>query len=224
MNTQSDIFSYADSSNLGLSAELAELCNTLYDSELKILADTGPDDPRLLKRRLGSLSHYVRRAAHALIVAAKRTDNPLQFDVQNACWLSRQRPHAPLPKLSPAAWLQKHVQLAMPLPVWERLPAQQGAIERIRLDTVDEIDITGERVHLNQTGWFHFSGDPEDPSSDVPQRRLLRPDKASMVAACAGHRWGPTGRLAPQTLSLRELLLTTTVSWTGFSNVQRLPF
>lgn len=223
MSTQSDIFSLRSVSHAGSSAEFAELCNTLYESELKILAESSLDDARALKRRLGSIGHYVRRAAQALLVAAHRPDNPLQFDVQNASWLSRQRPRPPIPKLSPATWLQKHAQLAMPLPVLEKLPAQQGAIESIRLDTVDEIDISGERIHLNQSGWFEFSGLQENPDGKR-QLQLLRPDKASMVAACAGHRWGPAGRLAPHPLSLRELLLTSTISWGGFNEVQRLPF
>jgi hypothetical protein len=190
----------------------AELCTALYERELFQLSHNGPDNVRFLKRRLGSLPFYVKRAAHALC----RFQGPLLLDVQNAGWQASQKREAPAvahdtQKLQ--RWLKMHAELGLVLPVqW-----QQQVQTAVFLDSVDECAEDG--VHLNRFGWFDWQG----RGLDEQEALLLKPDSRSMTAACCGHQWSPQGRIPPRTLGLREVLLAATLSWPRFTRVQSLP-
>ena len=88
--------------------------------------------------------------------------------------------------------------------------------EHIELDSIDRVQPENEMVHTNKYGWFTFDGVSQANNTDTDYM-LLKPTKAVMSAACCGHRWNHKGRLAPRTLSLRELLLSTTVKWKKFT-------
>lgn len=220
---QSEIFN-----PVGFDSKFAELCNALYASELLQLSEVDSDHPhggdiRLLRRRLGSLSYYVQRAAHALLVSAEQPEQGLQLDVHSGNWLAKQKPQPPKPMHAASGgdeklveWLSAHAVLALPLPVY----AESDGVIRIYLDSVDEVDATNQRVHLNQWGWFDYNG----TSSENSHLYLLKPDRATMCAACCGHQWNAKGRMQPYSLSLRTLLLSATAVWPKFTAVSKLPF
>ena len=68
------------------SSDFAELCNALYERELRILATNEVASVAGLQGRIKSLPHYVKSAAHALLSA----DTPLDLDIQNASWSAKQ--------------------------------------------------------------------------------------------------------------------------------------
>ena len=87
--------------------------------------------------------------------------------------------------------------------------------EQIVLDSVDEVDMAGLRLHCNEHGWFSFSGTPlEQQNSD---KFLLKPVKSIMAAACCGHQWLNGDKKPPRLLSLRELLLASRLNWQNFA-------
>lgn len=195
-------------------AQFTELCVALYERELLHLSREGPDNAPFLKRRLASLPFYVERAAHAL----NRIQTPLMLDTQNASWQSKQKIKPPAAKHDPQSlhnWLQKYAQLALVLPI----QCEQQGIISVMLDSIDRV-VDGA-VHVNQYGWFDWQGQPKD--NNQQNCVLLKPDKASMSAACCGHQWGVNGRIAPRTLNLREVLLAATLYWPRFTKVQWLP-
>ncbi|EGN75690.1 hypothetical protein A28LD_0735 [Idiomarina sp. A28L] len=224
---QSEIFN-----PVGFDSQFAELCNALYASELLQLSELDRNHPqggdiRLLRRRLGSMSYYVQRAAHALLVSAANPNQILQLDVHSGHWLIKQKPQPPKLSLAHtttadaknqklADWLKVNAKLALPLPVY----VESSDVVRISLDSIDEVDLENRKLHLNQWGWFDFEGVSKEDS----QLRLLIPDRATMSAACCGHQWNAKGRIQPYSLSLRTKLLSATVVWPKFTSVGKLPF
>lgn len=206
MLTQPDIFGGAQA-NPGF----AELSVALYEREVCQLANTTQLQQTQLQRKLNSLPFYINRAALALLASSEQTDIAIKLDFQNASWAGRQSTNPPSDKTPDALpnWLSKHVSLALPMPV---LCTNTIGITQVRLDTIDQIREAEQRVHLNRWGWFSFTGMPENE----PAARLLKPNRSSMIAACAGHRWDARGRVHPEPLSLRELLLTATIEWPHF--------
>lgn len=222
----------------GQSSEFAELCNALYAQQLRELSQVDSlgvnhaNDIRLLRRRLASLSGHVQRTAHALLFAARELqrgsfEHELSLDIHAACWLTKQTQKPPRALTTSAqnklaGWLERHACLALVMPV---LYCHQG-ITQIYLDSIDEFSMQEGRIHLNQWGWFDVSGTTLDSAGQDENRqlRLLKPDKATIIAACCGHRWGPSGRMQPMSLSLRTLLLTSTLVWPKFTEVRKLPF
>lgn len=217
---QSDLIQDQQQSHFG------ELCAALYERELHELSWNGTNNPTFLKRRLASLPYYVRRAAFALL---NLTDCPLQLDVQNASWQAKQSLHPPAgaptvgssfqdPKLP--AWLAKAAQLGLVMPVQH----EHEQLIAVHLDSIDGIDSEGSgfdtpAVRLNRFGWFAFSGEPLEGQNGW----LLRPSKRCISAACCGHQWSAAGRKAPRTLSLREVLLASSLNWQNFAKVKPLP-
>ncbi|RUO38239.1 hypothetical protein CWE13_00895 [Aliidiomarina shirensis] len=226
---QPDIFN-----PVGFDSQFAELCNALYAAELLQLSGMASDHPqaediRLLRRRLGSLSYYVQRAAHALLVSAAKPEHPLQLDVHSGNWLAKQKTTPPKRNISQtsssnqkklAEWLASSAKLALPLPVY----VESAGTIRIALDSIDEVDWDNKCLHLNQWGWFDFHGFSQSDENANIQLQLLKPDKANMTAACCGHQWNAKGRLQPYPLGLRTLLLSATVVWPKFTSVDKLPF
>ncbi|WP_113905981.1 hypothetical protein [Aliidiomarina celeris] len=198
---QSDIFALKQHSSAH-----AELCNAIYERELNTLVYSDDNADRL-RRKLRSLPYYVKLAAWRLLEA----DTPLILDLQNASWQAPQqsKPIISKPTQRFAHWIEQHVAPGLPLPVM----VAQDFEWHVKLDSVDRVDYGQQRFHLNRWGWCSFLGD----SLEQQSIRVLKPSKQSMSAACAGHRWSDHGRLAPNVLSLRELLLSSLIHWQNFT-------
>ncbi|RUO31958.1 hypothetical protein CWE12_02895 [Aliidiomarina sedimenti] len=210
-------------------SQFAELCNALYERELHDLSWNGPDNAGFLKRRLASLPSYVKRASHALLrleqTRLQQHQNGgyqgLLLDVQNASWQGKQAAHAPARKHQGEKlqhWLQKNAALGLVMPV----QVEHQQLQSVYLDSIDQLDLEASeagRVHLNRYGWFYLDGRPLDEAGAL----LLKPTRQSMTAACCGHQWSVAGRKLPRTLSLREVLLATTLQWPRFTQVVPLP-
>lgn len=189
----------------------SELCNTLYERELARLAAMPVERLHLLPKRLKSLPFYVREAANLLLVH----DSPLTLDPQNACWLHSQSRHCPVTQLDESElcfkYYDKYAKLGLLVPVYVQL---QG-LEQIVIDSVDEIDQEGHRVHCNEHGWFAMAGWAQEP--DNQHKLLLKPTKSIMTAACCGHQWRNNERKTPRLLTLREMLLASRLNWQNFA-------
>jgi hypothetical protein len=189
----------------------AELCNTLYERELARLASSPPEQLPLLPRRLKSLPFYVREAATLIL----QHPSPLLLDSQNACWLHSQSKQCPVPHADESAtifsYYTKSARLGLLVPVY----LQQQGTQQILLDSIDEIDRAGERIHCNEHGWFAMAGWPQEP--DNQHKLLLKPSKLLMTAVCCGHQWRNGERKTPRLLSLREMLLASRLNWQNFA-------
>jgi hypothetical protein len=187
-----------------------ELCNALYERELLRLSQLSTEQLLRLPNRLASLPFYIRRAASYIL--QQQTD--LELDSQNASWYHKQAASCPARK-----------QQADPIDVFYTKQAKPGIIvpiyithltqEQIVLDSVDEVDWDGSRLHCNEHGWFSFSGTPlQGENSD---KFLLKPVKSIMTAACCGHQWLNGDKKPPRLLTLRELLLASRLNWHNFA-------
>ncbi|WP_337842584.1 hypothetical protein [Rheinheimera sp.] len=187
-----------------------ELCNALYEREIARLSKLPPELLPTLAKRLASLPFYIRRAAERIV----QHPSPLQFDGQNASWLARQSPACPAKEQGIEQieqFYRKYAKKALIVPVYQ----QHQGLESVWLDSVDEIDLDGSRLHCNEHGWFGFNGTPL--SADNADKFLLKPSKSLMTAACSGHQWLNAERKPPRLLSLRELLLASRLNWQNFA-------
>lgn len=208
-----------DQTLLWLSAEqtlqYSELCNTLYERELARLANTPVEQVASLPKRLKSLPFYVREAANLIL----QFPSPLTLDAQNACWLHSQSRHCPIPAADESAscfkYFDKYAQLGLLVPVYSK----EHNIELITLDSIDEIDRTGHRLHCNAHGWFAMAGWPQEP--DNQHKLLLKPAKSVFTAAVCGHQWRNNERKSPRLLTLREMLLASRLNWLNFAKPHR---
>lgn len=189
----------------------AELCNTLYERELARLALSTPEQLVFLPRRLKSLPFYVREAATLIL----QYPSPLTLDSQNACWLHSQTKQCPVPHVDESesifGYYIKSAKLGLLVPVY----AQQQGAQQILLDSIDEIDVAGQRIHCNEHGWFAMAGWPQEP--DNQHKLILKPNKSVMTAVCCGHQWRNGERKVPRLLSLREMLLASRLNWHNFA-------
>ncbi len=214
--TQSDLFTNT-SQNQGLAPEFAELCNALYERELDYLALQGPKQINLLQRRLRGLSHHIKRAARFL----SRNDVPIAVDTHNASWQSKQAAKSPArnqDEEKATEWFHLHAKPGLVVCV----RVQEFDNEHIELDTIDRVQTENDTLHLNKFGWFEYSG---NSLNDIPRPHthytLLKPTKALFTAACCGHSWSHKGRISPRALTLRELLLSTTINWKNFTLIHK---
>jgi hypothetical protein len=188
-----------------------ELCNTLYERELARLAQTPAELLSTLPKRLESLPFYVREAAFLML----KHPSPLQLDSINASWLHAQSRSCPLPHVDASAsnfaYYHKSAKLGLLVPVY----VKEQHIEQIRLDSIDEIDLEGQRLHCNEHGWFAMAGWPQEPENQ--QKLLLKPGKTVMIAVCCGHQWRNQQRIVPRRLTLREMLLASRLNWQNFA-------
>ncbi len=203
---QADFFAHGDELK-----HVAELCNALYERELQHLAAHGPSQVSLLRRRLKGLSHHVRRAAYFLA----RNDAPITVDIHNASWQARQSAKCPGNKAEPqkvADWFYQHAAPGLVVPV--KIDAAEG--QTIELDSVDRIDKAQRQLHVNKHGWFSLNGASNENNAG-PEKTVLKPTRVIMTAACCGHTWNHRGRSMPRALTLREMLLSTTINWKTFT-------
>ncbi len=188
-----------------------EICNALYERELLVLSQTTGNQVKLLQSRLAALPHRIQRAAHYL----SRHKTPLTVDSHNGTWQYKQAGRCPANKVESEmirAWFSEHAAYGLAVPV----RMQRFDEEHIELDSIDRVQFDNEMLHTNKYGWFSFDGISQSSTTET-DFKLIKPTKAIMAAACCGHRWNHKGKLAPRTVSLRELLLSTTIKWKKFT-------
>mgnify|MGYP000029125107 FL=1 len=183
------------------SPDFAELCNALYERELKQLTCIESTSVNALQGRLKSLPYYVKRTAQSMIQAGA----PMNLDCQNASWSTKQSATMPLTGQTQDDIIHwyRNIKLThgLVLPI--------ALQDHIVLDCIDRVDTEHHRFRTNLYGWFTL---PElaNKHEDI---RLLKPNKKVMMAACSGHRWQGKKKLTPVIPSLRELLLSCTINW-----------
>ena len=156
----------------------ADLCNALYERELKKLSLDNQISHQFLIKRIASLPYYIKRASERIIDFY----SPLDLDSQNASWIYRQPSECPGPKQKPAdidKFYQAHAQIGLIIPIYRK---EQGQ-ETIVLDSID--GIRDNRIHTNEHGWFLTCGTSDDENNSHSQ--LLKPLKVTMTCACSGH-------------------------------------
>ncbi|MDC8832653.1 hypothetical protein [Alteromonas gilva] len=216
---QSDFFNALESD--ASQRTIAELCNALYERELSLLAQQGPSQLNLLRRRIAGLSYHVKRTARFLAQGSV----PLTLDEHNASWQAKQAAKSPARNDKPAAtlkWYSEHAKVGLVVPV----RVQEFDNEHIELDSIDRIQPENQTLHVNKLGWFDFSGTPvENPAryqrSNHFKLTLLKPSKTIVTAACCGHSWNHKGKTMPRTLPLREILLVSTLDWSRFTQAKK---
>ncbi|WP_343858438.1 hypothetical protein [Aliiglaciecola litoralis] len=190
----------------------AELCNALYERELQALSQHAPNNLSLLQRRLAGLPYHIKNAAEHLL----NHNAPIEVDVHNGSWQAKQAAKCVSSKHDQDknhAWYHSHVRMGLPVPIY----ISELGVQTVELDSIDRIDAESHKLHVNKHGWFDYSGQALSQSKSLHyETRLLLPNKANMVAACCGHSWNHRGKSLPRALSLRELLLSTTINWKNF--------
>lgn len=200
--------------------DFAEICNALYERELRLLANAEISNVQSVQGRLKSLSYYINKTANLMTNVNEQGSTPLALDVQNATWSAKQSSQLPLSGEEDdviLAWYleqlnkQKKLLLGLVIPV-----LVEG---HIILDCIDGVDTDNSRLRTNVSGWFSLTPIKEQITQSQNSQRLLKPNKRVMMAACAGHRWQPCQsktKLRPAIPSLRELLLSCAINWKNF--------
>ena len=210
-----DIYSKACSSSLFMvqqtslwqneqnSSEFSELCNALYEREVRLIGLNDKLSIDTLKNKLISLPHYVKRTAHSMTQCI----SPLTLDTQNATWSAKQSSKIPVSEQSYEkinAWFESHeIKLGLVVPIL--------LSDRIVLDCIDRVDKENKRYRTNYYGWSSISQKEEGNTT-----KLLKPNKKVMIAACCGHSWQDNKKVHPAIPSLRELLLSCQIDWQRF--------
>ena len=194
--------------------DFAELCNGLYQREINLLAKGCFTSAKAVQVRLQSLPHYITRTAHSMIKVVAQAESPLQLDCQNASWSAKQSREIPLSgqevgqeNQSVFSWyLSGKIDIGLVVPVQLE--------QYIILDCIDRVDLDKKRLRTNVGGWFYLTAN--NTKGSAGSKRLLKPNKKVMLAACAGHRWQGSNKLMPVIPSLRELLLSCGINWKNF--------
>ncbi|MFY8273038.1 hypothetical protein AAEU32_02770 [Pseudoalteromonas sp. SSDWG2] len=188
----------------------AELCNAFYARELHRLSQqcANQPDPKRVSRLLDSLPYYVERAAFHIV----HGHCPLTLDGQNGSWIAKQASKPPSCDVQAnQTFYSSYAQVGILVP----LVVSAGHLQYVTIDTLDQI--SSNRVHCNQAGWFDLQGQYQDTRLSASQQvQLLVPNKKNFTPACCGHRWQQNKVSSPRTLSLREMLLTTRINWKNF--------
>jgi hypothetical protein len=186
------------------SADFAELCNALYERELRLLSESPKASTEAIQGRLKSLPHYIKRTAYSML----QVETPLELDIQNASWSAKQGSKIPLSgqeKESVNDWyLSMKLNHGLVVPI-----ATDSAIF---LDSIERIEIEQQRFRTNAHGWFYLS----DNEKNKTNQQLLKPNKKVMTSACSGHCWLNGHRANPVIPTLRELLLSCAINWRNF--------
>ncbi len=200
--------------------DFAELCNALYEREIRLLANANINNPQNLQSRLKSLPYYISRTANSMVKVNESGLSPLILDVQNATWSAKQAS-----KLSVLAQNEQDVCSWYLTFISKTNKASLGLVvpvlraEHIILDSIDRVDLEKKRIHTNVSGWFSLI----EPSKN--SHRLLKPNKKIMTAACAGHQWQGQKmaiKIRPVIPNLRELLISCAIDWQNFKRAMPL--
>ena len=211
MAEQKDIF-FQDAH----ASSLAELMNALYQRECIALAEAGPSQTSLLKRKLKHLPHHVYSAAQDLLASKA----PIAVDIHNASYTAKQTAQCPGINQTEEQiqdFYNKSGKIGAILPVLVK--TLHGM--HIEIDSLDRVDEQAGLIHANKHGWFSLNGisQTEQPSSLASNeaqffaKTLLKPSKAIWTAACCGHQWKHKGRAIPRALTMRELRLSFNINW-----------
>ena len=192
----------------------ADLCNALYERELKKLANE--TNLHNLQRRISSLSYYIKRASERIIDFG----SPLNLDSQNASWIYRQPTSCPGPKQNASdieKFFRANAKVALVVPIY----VNNNGEEQLVLDSIDGVQ--EHRIHTNEHGWFSYDGHSDESAqehaSEQREFQLIKPMKTTMTCACSGHRWLNQKRKSARALSLREMLLATNINWSNFGKL-----
>jgi len=200
--------------------DFAEICNALYERELRVLANVESATLQSVQGRLKSLSYYINRTANSMAQVNTQGISPLTLDVQNASWSTKQASKLPLAGQTEQeinAWYlallsKKNISLlGLVVPVF------QG--EHIILDCIDRVDGERKRLRTNLSGWFSLIDSAVLEDSSAKKVLLFKPNKKVMLTACAGHCWQNGNKASPIIPSLRELLLSCAINWHNFHKV-----
>lgn len=193
--------------------DFAEICNALYERELRVLANGDFPTAQSMQGRLKSLPYYINRTANLMTQVNSQGISPLTLDVQNASWSAKQAA-----KLSLSGQVEQDVcswYLTDKLPLGLVVPILYS--KHIALDSIDRIDVENKRLRTNTSGWFSLAvGDSLRSKTEL---KLLKPNKKVMLAACAGHCWQNSNKVSPIIPTLRELLLSCAINWKDFHKV-----
>jgi hypothetical protein len=200
------------------SGNFAELCNALYQREIGLIAKGHFVSNQAIQARLKSLTYYVTRTAHAMAEVVAKDYSPLSLDIQNASWSAKQSNKMPtamqksLDGDSDALtwYLKTEINVGLVVPVI--------ISDHVIIDCIDRIDTENNRLHTNVGGWFSLAQANTfvQNSKQRPTNFLLKPTRAIMASACAGHNWQRNTKQLPIIPSLRELLLSCAINWKNF--------
>ncbi len=195
--------------------DFSELCNALYERELRLLAKVEMISIETIQGRLKSLSHYVNRTANLMVRVNELGYSPLTLDTQNATWSAKQASKLSILEQNKSdVFLWYLTLINKPNDALLGLAVPIVKEDHIILDCIDRIDNEKKRIRTNTSGWFSLT----EVNNDLPVR-LLKPNKNVLLAACAGHRWQDrvkATKLRPIIPSLRELLISGTIDWRNF--------
>jgi len=199
------------------SNELAEICNALYERELRLLANVEAATVQKVQGQLKSLSYYINRTANLMVQVNEQGGSPLALDVQNATWSAKQGGKLPLSGQTEQeinAWYLPLLTNPNALPLGLVVPVLRG--EHIILDCIDRVDSETKRVRTNVSGWFLLTNSTVLTEGTVREPQLLKPNKKVMLSACVGHCWQNGNKASPVIPSMRELLLSCAINWPDF--------
>ena len=195
--------------------EYAELCAALFEATLTDIAKQDNLDTVRIQRKLAGLSYHVKNTAFKLLTVA----NPLRVDIYNASWQYKQARKCPAKTTllqETSEWYRKNACHGLPVPILV-MDYEQMYLE---LDSIDILHLNDDKIHLNKHEWMSLQAEDESPAAITSKQQQLRiiqkPSKAIMTAACCGHRWTHKGVTHPKKLTLRELLLSTTINWKNY--------
>ncbi len=199
--------------------DFADLCNGLYEREIRLLSHASNVTVQGIQARLQSLPYYINRTAHLMMHVVISGQSPLQLDAQNATWFAKQAKEMPLSGQDLSSII--HWYNTGEATVGLVVPVQSD--NAIILDCIDRIDVDSKRIRTNIAGWF-FLGEQENRvlSSTNTRFNLLKPNKKVMLAACSGHCWQKNNKARPIIPSLRELLLSCGINWQNFKKPKLL--
>jgi hypothetical protein len=186
------------------SADFAELCNALYERELRQLSGSSASSVQDIQGRLKSLPHYIKLTAYSML----QVQTPLALDIQNASWSAKQSLQMPLSGQEVEVvnkWYQS-------ISLSHGLVVPIATSSTILLDSIDRVDKDNQRFRTNAHGWFYL----DNKENNKAIAHLLKPNKKVMTAACSGHSWLNAHRSNPTIPSLRELLLSCAINWRNF--------
>jgi hypothetical protein len=197
------------------SGNFAELCNALYQREVGLIAKGHFVSKQAIQARLKSLTYYVTRTAHAMAEVVAKDYSPLSLDIQNASWSAKQSNTMPMAMQKSLDgesdafnwYLKTEITVGLVVPVM--------VDEHIIIDCIDRIDNENKRLHTNVGGWFSLVtvNTFAQNNKQIPSKFLLKPTRAIMASACAGHNWQRNTKQLPIIPSLRELLLSCAINW-----------
>lgn len=231
------------SSSTPRQAFYAELCNALYDKSIQELAETKLD-ATLLQQRLSSLTYHVNLATEKLFNVDSPLELDVHngsWQGKQSSTLSLDKINVE----KSIEWFQKYAEVGLNLPVYigeKRVEfIELDAIDRIdtsnqtlRLNKNGWFHFNGQPVeNVNTEAGVTSNIDSktntashnanmvsaQSGSSNNPhiiKRQLLKPTKIFLTAAVCGHCWNYRGKTTPRRLSLRELLLSTSINWKHF--------